>query len=150
MLEQQKKEKIYLKKHKKFDLKRIEMKGAIVDLLLLLFLKLEKEAEQIEEGKSLDILGEIIQSETSMIKYHSHNEKGLTGLAKPYTQYLIEKFLLLLCKYSNKFNKDLFLLLSIDSKESRGSQNKQLEVSIKLIDFADIFCANYIDIIMNH
>jgi len=60
MLEQQKKEKIYLKKHKKFDLKRIEMKGAIVDLLLLLFLKLEKEAEQIEEGKSLDILGEII------------------------------------------------------------------------------------------
>ena len=44
------------------------MKGAIIDLLLLLFLKLEKETEQLEEGKSLDILGEIIVQETNMIK----------------------------------------------------------------------------------
>jgi len=97
------------------------MKGAIIDLLLLLFLKLEKETEQLEEGKSLDIFGEIIVAETNMIKEYSKNESGLVGLPKEYTSYIIEKFLLLLCKYSGKFNKDLFLLLSIDTKESGGS-----------------------------
>jgi len=39
------------------------------------------------------------------------------NLPKEYANYTIEKFLLLLVKYSNKFGGDLFLLLSLDKNE---------------------------------
>ena len=72
-------------------------------------------------------------------------------MPKYYTTYIIEKLLKFLCKYSEKFNKDLFLLLSMKTDEN-SKENQQLEVSLKLIYYADAFIeeSNFESIFYNH
>lgn len=83
-------------------------------------------------------------------KYAGGGFEGMApGLPKEYTTYILEKLLLLMCKYSEKFQEDIILLLSME-KDENGKQNHQLVVSIKLLEYADTFKDNYSDIMQSY
>ncbi len=98
------------------------MKSVIIDVILILFKKTDAEGSDFQETEVVELLGHVIQSEKEIIQKYSKTSGGMHNLPRQYTTYIIEKLLLLMCKYSEKFQEDLFLLLSME-KDENGKQN---------------------------
>ena len=56
-----------------FNLKSIEMKSVIIDVILILFKKTDAEGSQFQDTEVVELLGHVIQSEKEIIQNYSKN-----------------------------------------------------------------------------